>query len=102
LRHCAWEVESFAYLGVVADHLAANGYKIEWGPGRHGPGNNLYIYHRDPIGSVHEHLADLEHIHDDSFLGRAWEAGPMTLNLWGGPDPAPEYRGRYLRVAPRG
>jgi catechol 2,3-dioxygenase len=102
LRHCAWEVESFAYLGVVADHLAANGYKIEWGPGRHGPGNNLYIYHHDPIGNVHEHLADLERIHDDTFLGRAWEAGSATLNLWGGPDPAPEYRSRYLRVAPRG
>jgi catechol 2,3-dioxygenase len=99
LRHCAWELENFSYLAVLGDHLASNGIKLEWGPGRHGPGNNLYTYHRDPAGNVHEHMADIERIYDDSFLGRSWELKPETLNLWGGPEPSAEYRSRYLRVA---
>jgi catechol 2,3-dioxygenase len=99
LRHCAWELKNFSYLAVLGDHLAANGIKLEWGPGRHGPGNNLYTYHRDPIGNVHEHMADIERIYDDGFLGRSWELKPETLNVWGGPEPSAEYRSQYLRVA---
>jgi catechol 2,3-dioxygenase len=88
LRHVAWEIESWGQLEVAADHLCANGIALTWGPGRHGPGNNLAHYHRDPAGATHEYLADLERIEDDTWRGRDWAGVPNWRNLWGW-DPTP-------------
>ena len=32
----------------ACDYLSLNGYKLLWGPGRHGIGHNLFAYHRAP------------------------------------------------------
>ena len=39
---------------------------IEWGPGRHGPGDNAFNYFIDPFGVVIEYTAEVEQI-DDSY-----------------------------------
>ncbi len=38
------------------------GYPIQWGPGRHGPGNNLFNYFIDPFGVVIEYTAEVEQV----------------------------------------
>jgi hypothetical protein len=35
-----------------------------WGPGRHGPGSNLYIFIADPDGNWIEVSAELEVVYD--------------------------------------
>ena len=42
------------------------GFPIQWGPGRHGPGNNLFNYFIDPFGVVIEYTAEVEQV-DESY-----------------------------------
>jgi catechol-2,3-dioxygenase len=88
LHHYAWEVESWADLEKVSDHLMENEQTLLWGPGRHGPGNNLFTYHLDPIGAVVEHFADLLRIdHEASYQPQDWTENPTWINRWGPPPP---------------
>ncbi len=48
--HTAFEVRDWAHLQTACDYLSLNGYKLLWGPGRHGIGHNLFAYHRAPNG----------------------------------------------------
>ena len=83
LHHHAWEVENWAYIETLGDHLMRNGQTFVFGPGRHGPGLNLFCYHLDPAGACIEYFADMEQIHDDSNTGRVWPEVPESINQWG-------------------
>ncbi len=75
LHHHAWEVQSLAEVGRLADLLGEQGRRLLWGPIRHGVGNNIAAYFLEPAGSVVEYYADMEHILDEaSFTPRAWDA----------------------------
>lgn len=52
-----------------------------WGPGRHGPGNNLFAFIEDLDGNKIEISGELEIIHDRKI--KKWPHEPRTLNLWG-------------------
>ncbi len=61
------------------------GHAIEWGPGRHGPGNNAFNYFIGPFGEVIEYTAEVEQI-DDSYRpgGPAdWTWPPGRVDQWG-------------------
>jgi catechol 2,3-dioxygenase len=83
LHHHAWEVENWSYLELLGDRLLENGRTFVFGPGRHGPGRNLFCYHLDPAGVCIEYFADLEQIHDDAHTGRDWPMTPESINVWG-------------------
>jgi len=91
LHHYAWEVESWADLERMGDHLLANGKTYIWGPGRHGPGNNLFSYHLDPAGVVVEYFTDLLRIEDETtYQPLDWPYNDTSLNQWG-PGPSPDF-----------
>ena len=75
----------------VAD-LRARGREPDWGPGRHGPGNNIFCYYRDPAGYVNEFSCDIACIEDEETHEPAvWRRVPETMDFWGtagapGPD----------------
>jgi catechol 2,3-dioxygenase-like lactoylglutathione lyase family enzyme len=50
--HTAFELRDWAHLQTACDYLSLNGYKLLWGPGRHGIGHNLFAYHRSPAGLI--------------------------------------------------
>jgi catechol 2,3-dioxygenase len=84
LHHYAFDVEDLSALGRLGDILAGHGRSMIFGPGRHGPGNNLFTYHLDPSGSCVEVCADMEKVLDDKGREiREWEATVETENLWG-------------------
>lgn len=61
------------------------GHAIEWGPGRHGPGNNAFNYFIDPFGVVIEYTAEVEQI-DDRYPVRGpadWTWPPGRVDQWG-------------------
>jgi catechol 2,3-dioxygenase-like lactoylglutathione lyase family enzyme len=67
------------------DRLACAGIDVSWGPGRHGPGNNLFIMFDDPDAYHVELSAEMEMFYDDrvEYAPRVWETTPRTVNLWG-------------------
>jgi len=48
LNHIAFEMPEFDSVMRGMGRMKANGYPIEWGPGRHGPGNNVFAYSAAP------------------------------------------------------
>ena len=56
------------------------GYPPVWGPGRHGPGNNVFGYFVGPHGGVIEYTAEVEEVGDDYKVGGPedwkWPRGP--------------------------
>ena len=80
--HHAYEVTCWNDIRDWADHLATLRIKLWWGPGRHGPGNNLFFMIEDPQGYLIEISAELEIMPDD-VVKRPWKHEERTLNLWG-------------------
>lgn len=77
------------------------GFPIQWGPGRHGPGNNLFNYFIDPFGVVIEYTAEVEQV-DDSYVARGpddWKWPPGRIDQWGiSPPPGPTLKEAQRRV----
>ncbi|MBV9522463.1 MAG: VOC family protein [Alphaproteobacteria bacterium] len=80
--HHAYETRSWNDIRDWADFVASRGIKLWWGPGRHGPGNNLFFMIKDPQGYLIELSAELE-IVPDAVAKRSWPHEERTLNLWG-------------------
>jgi catechol 2,3-dioxygenase-like lactoylglutathione lyase family enzyme len=94
--HTAFELRDWAHLQTACDYLSLNGYKLLWGPGRHGIGHNLFAYHRAPNGLITEFFAELDRMNEE--LGyfeprpwhrdhprrpKVWKPDPSASNLWG-------------------
>ena len=80
--HFALETSGWNDLRDWGDHFADLRMPIWWGPGRHGPGNNLFLMVRDPDGNRIEISAEMEHMDPDA-PHRVWPQEERTLNLWG-------------------
>ena len=94
--HTAFELRDWAHMQQACDFLSLNGYKLLWGPGRHGIGHNLFAYHRAPNGLITETFAELDRMNEElgSFEPRPWHRDhpqrpkvwakdPSASNLWG-------------------
>ena len=65
-------------------NLRARGQEPVWGPGRHGPGNNIFCYFKDPAGYVSEFSSDMEYIEDEAAHEPAvWRRVPEQIDRWG-------------------
>ena len=82
LDHHCYEAGSWNAIRDWADRAVANDVEIQWGPGRHGAGNNLFIFVHDPDGNWLEVSAELETKEFGAEPG-VWAHEPKTLNLWG-------------------
>lgn len=82
LDHHAYEVTCWDDIRDWADHFASLEVPIWWGPGRHGPGNNLFIMVEDPDGNKVELSAEIERMHRH-MPHRVWKHEERSLNLWG-------------------
>ena len=61
------------------------GFGIEWGPGRHGPGDNAFNYFVGPFDIVIEYTAEVGQV-DDSYQARYpndWTWPPGRVDQWG-------------------
>ena len=81
LDHYSFEAGTWEWIKNWCDHFSKQNIQLIWGPGRHGPGNNLFAFIEDLDGNKIEISAELEVIHDRQT--KKWPHEPKTLNLWG-------------------
>jgi catechol 2,3-dioxygenase len=81
IDHHSYEAGDWSYIRDWSDRFAARETPLIWGPGRHGPGNNLFIFIEDPDKNWIEVSAELETVYDRPL--KTWPNTPRTINLWG-------------------
>lgn len=79
--HHSYEAGTFENIKKFCDRFAENHVLLTWGPGRHGPGNNLFVFYTDPDGNWIEISGELEVLYDREVID--WPQHPRTLNKWG-------------------
>lgn len=82
LDHVCYDVDDWNQIRDWADRFADRRIPIQWGPGRHGPGNNLFFFINDPDGNWLEFSAELERVEVPRATGQ-WVHEERTLNSWG-------------------
>jgi catechol 2,3-dioxygenase len=89
VNHYAFELEGWSSFEALADHIIQRDVRLIWGPGRHGPGANLFCYFEDADGSMVECFSDLLQVEDElTYAPKDWPNDATSLNRWGpGPDP---------------
>jgi catechol 2,3-dioxygenase-like lactoylglutathione lyase family enzyme len=86
LSHYAFTVEDLNAMGRVADRLKLHrDQRLIWGPSRHGPGNNHFMYFHDNDGAMIELCCDLAQM--GGYQPRRWSGGLKPINQWGGRPP---------------
>jgi catechol 2,3-dioxygenase-like lactoylglutathione lyase family enzyme len=85
LNHIAFLMPTLDAVMRGGGRMKDAGHEIEWGPGRHGPGDNAFNYFIDPFGIVIEYTAEVEQI-DDRHRARGptdWTWPPGRVDQWG-------------------
>jgi len=80
--HHSYETSGWMDIRDWGDRMASLRIPLWWGPGRHGPGNNLFFMVEDPEGHKVEFSAELE-LMPQEMAYRTWPHEQRTLNLWG-------------------
>ena len=82
LDHFCFESTCWNDIRDWGDHFSEQRIPIVWGAGRHGAGNNLFIFVEDPDGNKVEISAEIELMTWEQ-APREWPHEERTLNLWG-------------------
>lgn len=104
LHHVAFEMPSIEAVMRGGGRLKDAGHPIEWGVGRHGPGNNVFAYFIGPEEMVIEYTAEVEQVDDRYKPGNPedWTWKPGRNDQWGinsGPSHRMEQAGKTVRFA---
>jgi catechol 2,3-dioxygenase len=85
MDHFSFDLADWEDVKLWCDKFARNDVSVVWGPGRHGPGNNLFIMFRDPQGTLLEYSLEMELYWDDvtEQEPRYWENTGKSVSLWG-------------------
>jgi catechol 2,3-dioxygenase-like lactoylglutathione lyase family enzyme len=97
LNHLAFEMPDLDAVMRGAGRMKDNGHPIEWGPGRHGAGNNVFAYFCGPDEVPLEYTAEVEQI-DERYQPRSsdyWKFPANRSDQWGVTQPR---SARYYRV----
>ena len=85
LNHIAFEMKDVDAVMRGITRLREAGHEAVWGPGRHGPGNNVFGYFIAPYGGVIEYTAEVSEVGDDYRVGTPedWKWPPGRMDHWG-------------------
>ena len=85
LNHIAFEMNDCDGVMRGIGRMRDAGYDPVWGPGRHGPGNNVFGYFIAPFGGVIEYTAEVQEVGDDYKVGGPddWKWPPGRFDQWG-------------------
>ena len=77
LNHIAFEMPDLDSVMRGVGRMRDHGYPVEWGPGRHGPGNNVFAYFCGPEELPLEYTAEMQQV--------TAEHRPRPRETWGWP-----------------
>lgn len=85
LNHIAFEMEDLDAVMRGIGRMRDHGFAPAWGPGRHGPGANVYAYYIAPFGPVIEYSTAVEKVPEDYQAGSPedWTWPPNRIDQWG-------------------
>ncbi len=85
LNHIAFLMPDLESVMRGGGRMRDAGYGIEWGPGRHGPGDNAFNYFVGPFDVVIEYTAEVEQVDDSYQAGQPsdWTWPPGRVDQWG-------------------
>jgi len=85
LNHIAFEMRDIDAVMNGIGRLREAGFPCTWGPGRHGPGHNVFGYFVAPFGPVIEYTAEVGEVGDDYRVGgpEDWKWPPGRTDHWG-------------------
>ncbi len=89
MHHIGFEIASWEDMRRLLDHFVAQGVPVEYGPGRHGPGNSIFVYVVDPWRIRWEFQCESAPVKETSSQPGLWDRVKGRLgavNIWG---PAP-------------
>ena len=111
MHHFAFELNDWSHLRTACDVLTRHKRPLIWGPGRHGVGHNVFVYHRDPDDHIIEFFAEMDQMKDESlgyFEPRPWHHDyPQRPKVWErkysgitwGPPPTADFLRNQSRTA---
>jgi 2,3-dihydroxy-p-cumate/2,3-dihydroxybenzoate 3,4-dioxygenase len=85
LNHIAFEMNDVDGVMRGIGRMRDAGHDVVWGPGRHGPGNNVFGYFIAPFGGVIEYTAEISEVPEDYRVGSPedWKWPPGRIDQWG-------------------
>ena len=85
LNHIAFLMPDLESVMRGGGRMKDAGYGIQWGPGRHGPGDNAFNYFVGPFDVVIEYTAEVEQVDDSYQAGQPsdWTWPPGRIDQWG-------------------
>jgi len=85
VHHMAFEMKDLDAVMRNVGRLKDLGIEPAWGPGRHGPGNNVFAYYIAPFGAVVEYTSEVERVNNRYKVGgpEDWKWPPGRVDHWG-------------------
>ncbi|MDR5855241.1 VOC family protein [Caballeronia sp. LZ062] len=85
LNHIAFEMKDTDAVLRGMGRLKDAGCGTVWGPGRHGPGDNVFAYFVGPFGACIEYTAEIMRVDDDYVTGTpdTWQFPNGRNDQWG-------------------
>ncbi|MEU3661401.1 VOC family protein [Streptomyces sp. NPDC032940] len=102
LNHVAYEMRSVDHFMRGIGRLRHHGVVPQWGPGRHGPGNNTFSYFTDPAGLVCEYTSEVAQVVEDRWICKVWRRVPELSDLWGTAGPPSKLIRAHMAGTPDG
>ncbi|MDR5825938.1 VOC family protein [Caballeronia sp. LZ043] len=85
LNHVAFEMQDTDAVLRGMGRLKDAGWGTVWGPGRHGPGDNVFAYFVGPFGACIEYTAEIQRVDEDYVTGTPdkWAFPTGRNDQWG-------------------
>jgi catechol 2,3-dioxygenase-like lactoylglutathione lyase family enzyme len=85
LNHIAFEMRDMDAVMRGIGRMRDHGFSPSWGPGRHGPGANIFAYFIAPFGPVIEFSTAVTEVGDDYPVGSPedWTWPENRIDQWG-------------------
>ncbi len=93
VHHVSYDMPNFDALMRGAGRMKEMGYPLEWGIGRHGPGDNIFSYFIEPNGFMNEYTAEMHQVDEATYktgTPEEWKRPENRRDQWGFADPPSE------------